>query len=198
MIARCSNLDEKNYGARGITVCDRWRNSFASFLADMGPRPSPKHSIDRYPNNNGNYEPGNCRWATDKEQARNTRRNVVIEFGGISLTTVEWAARLGISRQCLNQRLNKMPPEVAVSYSNNGTSKEREKWLEEARKTWKRNGRPRNPNSVIYTPKLNREQRKERRRTMAAMMNEGRSIYDICKEFDVTPQTVFAAVREFA
>jgi hypothetical protein len=58
--------------SRGITVCDRWLDSFANFYADMGPKPSPQHSIDRI-NNSGNYEPSNCRWATPTEQAANTR-----------------------------------------------------------------------------------------------------------------------------
>ncbi len=62
------------YGGRGITMCERWRNSFENFLADMGERPSRAHSIDRYPNNDGSYEPGNCRWATAKEQSRNSRK----------------------------------------------------------------------------------------------------------------------------
>jgi hypothetical protein len=62
-----------DYGGRGITMCDRWMNSLAAFLADMGPRPSPKHTLDRFPNNNGNYEPGNCRWATWTQQAGNRR-----------------------------------------------------------------------------------------------------------------------------
>lgn len=75
MIGRCetdTNTSYHNYGARGITVCERWRSSFDNFLADMGERPSPKHSLDRI-DVNGNYEPSNCRWVTKEEQMRNRR-----------------------------------------------------------------------------------------------------------------------------
>jgi len=76
MITRCTNpnfKDWKYYGGRGITVCEEWRNSFAAFLRDMGPKPKGT-SVDRFPNNTGNYEPGNCRWATPFEQQHNKQK----------------------------------------------------------------------------------------------------------------------------
>mgnify|MGYP000858894499 len=76
MRQRCENPEAegfKNYGGRGISVCDRWQ-SYTAFLADMGPRPAPHMTVERI-NNDGNYEPGNCKWATRAEQLRNTRRS---------------------------------------------------------------------------------------------------------------------------
>lgn len=81
----------ENYAGRGITVCERWQ-SFENFLADMGPCPSPKHSIDRI-DNEGNYEPGNCRWATMTEQGRNKRNNIMLEWAGLTLPLSEWCER---------------------------------------------------------------------------------------------------------
>src|SRR5207253_5832933 len=75
MIQRCTNPKRQNYkwyGARGVSVCERWRDSFDAFLGDMGERPKGK-SLDRFPDKNGNYEPGNCRWASQSEQRRNSR-----------------------------------------------------------------------------------------------------------------------------
>ncbi len=108
MNGRCTNERNKffhNYGGRGITVCDRWRDSFENFLADMGPRPSEQHSIDRI-DNNGNYEPGNCRWATKKQQLHNLRRNHFMTFNGETLVMAEWARRIGATPQGIIARLN--------------------------------------------------------------------------------------------
>lgn len=106
MIERCerqADLQWANYGGRGIAVCERWRNDFPAFLADMGPRPAGT-TLDRI-NPDGNYEPSNCRWATAKEQGRNRRNNVRYAFNGESLTLPEWEERTGIDKGVLFCRL---------------------------------------------------------------------------------------------
>lgn len=85
----------QDYGGRGITMCDRWKNDFTAFLSDMGPCPSG-HSIDRYPNNNGHYEPGNCRWATASQQARNTRCSIFVDHEGARWNLADLAEHLGL------------------------------------------------------------------------------------------------------
>lgn len=105
---RCFNPRKKaylDYGGRGITVCERWLE-FENFLADMG---DPPHgmSIDRFPDTNGNYEPGNCRWATRQEQNSNRRSCVFIEFNGKRQTIREWSRELGIHRGTIESRLER-------------------------------------------------------------------------------------------
>jgi len=91
------------YGGRGVTVCARW-DQFESFLEDMGTRPSSEHSIDRI-DNNGDYEPNNCCWASRSEQQSNTSRNRLLTYRGVTLTMAEWARRLGMNIQTLHMRL---------------------------------------------------------------------------------------------
>ncbi len=113
IIQRCTNpkvTGFENYGGRGIGICARWRESFECFLADMGPRPSPRHSIDRYPDNDGNYEPGNCRWATRTEQARNARSNVRVEIDGISMCFSEACERFGVNEATARDRVARNLP----------------------------------------------------------------------------------------
>jgi hypothetical protein len=94
----------RRYGGRGITMCDTWRNSFLDFLRDIGERPSSKHSIDRI-NNDGNYEPGNVRWATSSEQCRNRRSNRLVTVDGVTKTIIEWSEFSGIKWCTINARL---------------------------------------------------------------------------------------------
>lgn len=105
---RCRNPRARRYeqyGGRGIRVCDRWE-SFENFYADMGPRPSPTHSLHRL-NNDGHYEPGNVVWATLEEQANNKQTSSVLTFKGETMTVTEWARRLGVPRNTLQYRLDR-------------------------------------------------------------------------------------------
>lgn len=114
--ARCYGIRNnmyKNYGARGVVMCDRWKSGedefdgYQCFLLDMGRKPSLKHSIDRI-DVNGNYEPGNCRWATPMEQGANMRRNVYLEFAGLRLHLAEWGRRTGIKSGVISIRMNQL------------------------------------------------------------------------------------------
>jgi hypothetical protein len=105
MRQRCENPNRKdfrNYGARGITVCERWRE-FANFLADMGQRPEGM-TLERK-NSNAGYGPDNCVWATPRQQARNKRGNVIVTHAGVSATVAEWAERTGLERKTLEYRI---------------------------------------------------------------------------------------------
>jgi hypothetical protein len=109
MLRRCYTPTTKgfeNYGGRGITVCDRWRFAFENFLNDMGYRPSRQYSLDRI-NNDGNYEPSNCRWATAKEQCNNTRRCRMLTFNNETLTIAQWSEKLGFNRGVLLFRIRR-------------------------------------------------------------------------------------------
>ena len=121
MIGRC--VDETNerysdYGGRGIKVCVRWMQSFSAFFEDMGLRPSSEHSIDRFPDNDGDYEPGNCRWASRLEQQGNKRTNRVIEYRGERLIAAEWARRFGVDGRGIRSRLDRglSPEEIFAQY----------------------------------------------------------------------------------
>lgn len=106
---RCNNpksADYPRYGGRGIKMCERWAR-LKNFLVDMGPRPSPDHTLERL-DTNGDYEPSNCVWATRREQALNRRRTIWVEIDGIRLCVKDWARRIGVSapllRQCAERR----------------------------------------------------------------------------------------------
>ena len=109
MLRRCYSQTNKHfadYGGRGIAVCDDWQRSFEAFLRDVGPAPSPRHSIDRI-DNNADYSPPNCRWASPQEQARNKRNSVTLDFRGETRLMCEWASVVGISAKRISARLKR-------------------------------------------------------------------------------------------
>ena len=110
MIARCSNSNHPSYhyyGARGIQVCPKWKASFEAFLQDMGAAPSMDYTLDRFPQRSGNYETGNCRWATATEQSRNRDACRMVEYDGKLLPVSEWAEVTGLTASAIYQRLNR-------------------------------------------------------------------------------------------
>jgi hypothetical protein len=117
MRARCLNPQSAryaDYGGRGITVCPTW-DDFETFLRDMGPKPSPRHSIDRIDNDRG-YSPENCKWSTTTEQNRNTRLNVWLTYNGQTMLLEDWGRLTGIPAGKLRWRqLKGWPPEDILS-----------------------------------------------------------------------------------
>lgn len=112
MIQRCANPNcsiYEYYGGRGVNICERWRHSFGNFLADMGPKPTPDHSLDRI-NVDGNYEPGNVRWADILTQTNNQRSNRRLTFNGKNQTIAEWSRELNISQSVIHNRLRRKWP----------------------------------------------------------------------------------------
>lgn len=120
MITRCRNPRSKDYrrwGGSGVSIYPGWEESFEEFFRYMGKKPSPEHTIDRYPNRSGNYEPGNVRWATPTEQARNRVNNLDVSHNGETKCIAEWAEIHGVKYSTLIQRLARhVPFELAVSY----------------------------------------------------------------------------------
>jgi hypothetical protein len=107
MVDRCTKENThnyKDYGGRGITVCDRWLD-VNNFIEDMSTRPEGT-SIDRI-DNNGNYEPSNCKWSTDKEQSNNRRSSRYLEYNGESKTLVDWSRDTGIKQTTIGERLRR-------------------------------------------------------------------------------------------
>lgn len=122
MKTRCYNPKASkfaNHGGRGIKVCDRWLNSFHNFIEDMGFAPTDKHTIDRFPNNDGDYEKNNCRWATNKEQSNNRRNNRVIEHNGISMNLCDWAIKFNINKQSFSDYIKRNGVEKAILHYTN-------------------------------------------------------------------------------
>jgi hypothetical protein len=108
MYQRCHNpncASYKNYGGRGVKVCKRWQKSFDNFFSDMGRKPSPSHCLERI-NNDGDYEPGNCCWATRAEQSCNKRNNRILIHNGEALIAAEWSRRTGISDRQILRRID--------------------------------------------------------------------------------------------
>lgn len=130
MKTRCYNkncIPYKNYGGRGITMCDRWLGpfGFVNFMADMGERPSDEYSLDRI-DNDKEYSPKNCRWASAREQGNNRRTNRLLSYNGETHTEAEWARKIGVRRGTLHERLRRgVPLERALTMKKQTKYKKR-------------------------------------------------------------------------
>ncbi len=143
MKTRCLNPHSKaykHYGGRGIGICERWLISFANFLADVGRKPSPKHTLDRWPNPDGDYEPGNVRWATQQEQMNNQSGNRHLTLKDETHTVAEWARLLNVPRTIIKDRLRlgwsdehalTTPVESNVMITHQGRTQDLTAWARE-------------------------------------------------------------------
>lgn len=179
MKGRCSNplnTSYHNYGGRGIKVCDRWLHSFENFLADMGKKPTHKHSIDRI-NNNGNYEPSNCRWATKTIQNNNRRDNLKIEFNGEFDTIGNISRKTGIPYTTIKSRLNCGVTDNAELFSLKNIKQERI-----------------NNNYYSYdsVTKITKEQFEE----ILVLIQDGVSIPRIADKYSVWPSTIYRRLKK--
>ena len=126
----------KNYGGRGITICERW-NNYEAFLEDMGRAPSPEHSLDRI-DNDGNYGPDNCRWATASEQSNNQRTNSLLTINGETKNVSQWSQITGIHRETIYRRIRHglsdeeciQPVEKPLCLTINGETKTHGEWAQ--------------------------------------------------------------------
>lgn len=134
---RCYNPKShsyKNYGARGITVCDRWRNDLSAFIEDMGARPSKRHTLERC-DNEGPYAPANCMWATHKAQAMNRRSNKTIKYQGVTYLICQLADRFKISQKLLRIRYFKYGWDIQKCLINEDFRKYNKKHIDHGTKT---------------------------------------------------------------
>lgn len=139
MKSRCyrpSDKDYPNWGGRGIRVCDRWKSDFEAFFSDMGPKPTPSHTIDRL-RPNENYEPGNCRWATLVQQATENRRGLVpVVVNGMEFSTTAEACRhFGVKATTVNERLKAgIPLDQAFTHGALPSRRTRESYIRKDRR----------------------------------------------------------------
>lgn len=118
IINRCTNPSAtffEYYGGRGINICEEWRHSYPAFFAYVGRKPTPRHSIDRWPDNNGNYEPGNVRWATRTQQARNKRTTCFLTANGVTRPIAEWAELNHIDVRSIRTRIYQLGWDVGLA-----------------------------------------------------------------------------------
>lgn len=111
-----NNKDYKDYGGRGIKVCDRWLECFENFFNDMGKRQDSSYSLDRFPDNNGDYTPENCKWSNSLEQSHNRRNTKRFEYEGSSRLLVDWVLEFGVSYQSAHHYLKAHTFEDTVNH----------------------------------------------------------------------------------